>query len=862
MEELQVRVLFMRALELEPENRAPFLDAAAVPAEVRNAVLTLLRHDSESETFFAKAVSRERAAHAHLQGERFGPYELRELVGRGGMGAVYKAERVDQELHQTVAIKIVECAWLNPRAVERFRQEREMLAALVHPNIARLLHAGTRDDGLPYLVMEYVDGLPLDAYCTVHKLRIAERLQVFLHLCDAVEYAHGKLVVHRDLKPSNIMVTSDGTPKLLDFGVAKAIGAGQRNGTQTLVLTPEFASPEQVLGDEITTATDVYGLGAVLYHLLTNRPPHTLENLSPHELQRAICENGPVRPSAVRADLAGDLENVLLKALDAEPQRRYRSAREFADDLRRYLSRRPVLATPASWPYRSRRFLQRNAVASLLTALATTAILTGAGVSIYEAHRASNRFSQVRELANHFIFDFERLIHDVPNTLPARQMVVETARNYLGSLAEDARNNADLTRELADSHYQLGLVEIGTGQSIAAQTDLEKAAALLHSVKADCCGPPASRLRWIVTMARLGRVYVNTAGVNKAEATSALAVGAAREWLGQAPAQPEAERALAEALLSHGVTLRNVGRPSEARRSYEEAVTVGARLVAKYPADEELAFNYAVANEFLGEMCLYLDDGQCGQRYGNVAVSALAPLIERHPQHTRWREERARALSTVAASLDRLADDNPALHTRAVEASQDAYRVAQENVQLNPDSKYEADQLSATAERFGRALFAAGRKEESLAPFQHSAAIIDQLYLKEPKNGRVRRIRAINRGWRAECLMELKRWDAAVPLLREAADYVDEMIRDDPADQAALRAKISILKDQAVILERQGRLAEARARCQEGLEIGTALLRQDPAMKKELVNLPDLEKEARKLGVRHALLAGKAGPSP
>jgi tetratricopeptide (TPR) repeat protein len=363
-------------------------------------------------------------------------------------------------------------------------------------------------------------------------------------------------------------------------------------------------------------------------------------------------------------------------------------------------------------------------------------------------------------------------------------------------------------------------------------------------------------------MAYLGRISVNTAGVNKAEATSALAVGAAREWLRQAPAQPEAERALADALLSHGVTLRSVGRPSEARRSYEDAVSVGARLVAKYPADEELAFNYAVANEFLGEMCLYLIDGECGRRYGAVAVSALAPLIERHPQHARWREERARALSTVAAGLDRLAHDNPALHTRAVEASQDAYRVAQENARLNPDSRYEADAVSTAAERFGRALWAAGRKEQALAPFELSAAVIDKMYLKEPKNGRVRRIRAFNRGLRAELLIELKRWDAAVFLLREAADYVDEMIRDDPADQAALRSRISILKDQAVILERQGRLTEARARCREGLETAATLLRQDPAMEKELVNLPALKKEARKLGVRYPLLDGKAGPSP
>jgi hypothetical protein len=258
---------------------------------------------------------------------------------------------------------------------------------------------------------------------------------------------------------------------------------------QTLALTPEFASPEQVLGKEITTATDVYGLGAVLYHVLTNRPPHTVVNISPYEIQRAICETATMRPSSIHPELAGDLENILLKALDAEPLRRYRSAGEFADDLRRYLESRPVRATPPSWRYRAQRFLHRHAVASIVAVFAMGAILTGTGVAVYEAYRASNRFSQVRELANRFIFDFERSIRDIPNTLAARQMVADTGRKYLASLAQDARGNPDLTRELAESHYRLGLVEINSGQSVAAKTDMEKAAALLSGVKADCCGP-------------------------------------------------------------------------------------------------------------------------------------------------------------------------------------------------------------------------------------------------------------------------------------------------------------------------------------------------------------------------------------
>ena len=254
------------------------------------------------------------------------------------MGAVYKAERADGELSQTVAIKVIERGWLNPRSLDRFRQERQILAGLVHPNIARLIDGGTRADGVPYLVMEYVDGLPLDQFCEQKKLKIAERLRLLLPLCDAVDSAHQQLIVHRDLKPSNVLVDAAGEPKLLDFGIAKAIDHSSGAETQTITLTPDFASPEQARGEPATTATDIYGLGAVLYFLLTGRAPHTAGNLSAGELQRLISETPPPKPSTVDPALRGDIENIVLKALHPEPARRYRSAREMGEDIERYLA--------------------------------------------------------------------------------------------------------------------------------------------------------------------------------------------------------------------------------------------------------------------------------------------------------------------------------------------------------------------------------------------------------------------------------------------------------------------------------------------------------------------------------------------
>ena len=255
----------------------------------RNFRSHCLDSDQGSETMLLEIVN---AGRVPLTGssESFGPYVTTELLGRGGMGAVYKAERVDGELSQTVAIKVIERAWLNPRALDRFRKERQILAGLGHPNIARLIDGGTRPDGVPYLVMEFVEGPRIDQFCAREKLGIPERLRLFLPLCDAVDSAHRQLIVHRDLKPSNVLMNAAGAPKLLDFGIAEALGASEGSMTQTIMLTPDFASPEQARGEPATMATDVYGLGGVLYFLLTGRPPHAAANGSAAEVRHTILE--------------------------------------------------------------------------------------------------------------------------------------------------------------------------------------------------------------------------------------------------------------------------------------------------------------------------------------------------------------------------------------------------------------------------------------------------------------------------------------------------------------------------------------------------------------------------------------------
>jgi serine/threonine protein kinase len=322
-------------------------------------------------------------------GQRLGAYRLVEEIGRGGMGIVYRAVRDRDDFQHTVAVKVLPGALFSRKATARFRNERRILAGLQHPNIAGLLDGGATPDGIPYVIMEYVDGLPVDRYCEEKGLDLQARIRLFLTLCDAVQYAHGNLVVHRDLKPSNVLVTDDGVLKLLDFGIAKLVdpdeGAGSEPTvlTQSRIMTPRFASPEQLTGDRIATPSDVYSLGVVLHRLLTGAHPYEGAGgeegagAGPADLVRRMLEGDPAAPSEVAGDarLKGDLDLIVLKALQRDVRARYPSVQALADDLRLYLTGRPITARPLTWSYRTARFVGRNRTAVLGGAIAAIVVL-------------------------------------------------------------------------------------------------------------------------------------------------------------------------------------------------------------------------------------------------------------------------------------------------------------------------------------------------------------------------------------------------------------------------------------------------------------------------------------------------------
>ncbi|HYX19800.1 MAG TPA: protein kinase [Thermoanaerobaculia bacterium] len=405
-------------------------------------------------------------------GERVGAYELVGEIARGGMGVVYLARRADDEFQKNVAIKLMRSGLFSELDVRRFRSERQIVAALDHPNIARLLDGGTGAAGEPYFVMEYVEGRPLLEHCRANGVTLPQRLGLFREICATVQYAHQHLVVHRDLKPGNILVTADGSVRLLDFGIAKLLSqadgaeAGEPTATLERMLTPEYASPEQVRGQPVTTASDVYSLGVILYELIADEKPYRIETGDPADLLRLVCEQDPDRPSTRAAGISSDLDAIVLKAMRKEPERRYASAAALSEDVGRYLDGRPVEARRGSTAYRARKFVRRHRVGAAATALVLVALAGGILATLAEARRAraaearaERRFNDVRRLANSFLFEFHDAIRDLPGATAARALVVRRALEYLDSLAAESSGDRALRRELAEAYRRVGDVQ-------------------------------------------------------------------------------------------------------------------------------------------------------------------------------------------------------------------------------------------------------------------------------------------------------------------------------------------------------------------------------------------------------------------
>lgn len=403
----EINALLMKVLALEPHERHIFLRGQSVSAEVRNEVESLLAFEHNAEGIlqtsaleFSKDFFDDEPESFTMAGQEIGVYRVVSELGLGGMGAVYLAERRDGKFDQKVAIKLLKREFNTERIREAFSREIEIQSKLAHPNVAAMLDTGTTDDGIPFIVMEYVDGLPIDKYCSANDFGLKERLKIFNKACDAVAFAHKNLIVHRDLKPSNIIVTPEGNPKLLDFGISKLLGTveDERVATLFVAMTPEYASPEQIAGGPITTATDIYSLGIILFKLLTGTFPYDLKQNFTVDKLREVTAEDPVPPSKARNPdqprtidnlrLRGDIDNIVLKAISKEPEHRYSTVEQFSADIWRFIDGEPVSARPATFSYRLSKFFKRNKLAVTAGIIIFGSVVIGAAVAIWQANIA------------------------------------------------------------------------------------------------------------------------------------------------------------------------------------------------------------------------------------------------------------------------------------------------------------------------------------------------------------------------------------------------------------------------------------------------------------------------------------------
>jgi tetratricopeptide (TPR) repeat protein len=486
-----VRQLFEELAILTPAERKRVFAERQVGQDVRAEVESLLSFDSDQGENLSACVADAAAEMLHTSNGSgdgdWGPYRRVRLLGSGGMGAVYLAERRDGEIQQKVAVKLLGEGGNRPAWRERFLRERRLLASLNHPSIVHVIDAGHTPDGQPYLAMEYVDGVAIDLYAA--RIEVRERLRLFLRVCEGVAHAHRHLIVHRDLKPSNILVDASGQPKLLDFGIAKLLDeTGDPTQTMERLLTPNYASPEQLRGASQTTATDVYSLGAVLYKLLTGRSPHETGGDGAAALEVLAGARQIPPPTRVNPELPTDIDYILRKALRTEPEERYAGVDAFADDIRALLEWRPVEARSGDVWYRTRRFVRRYWLP--VTAAAVT--IAGLSGGLYIANReravAQRRFLEVRQLANK-LFDIDLEVRRSPGTTKARQVIVDTSLEYLRRLAADARGDPELGLEIGNAYMRVARVQgvpttNNLGEMEQADESLRTAEGLVQSVLA------------------------------------------------------------------------------------------------------------------------------------------------------------------------------------------------------------------------------------------------------------------------------------------------------------------------------------------------------------------------------------------
>jgi non-specific serine/threonine protein kinase/serine/threonine-protein kinase len=774
-------------------------------------------------------------------GQRIGAYRVVRELGRGGMGAVYLAERADREFTKHVAIKLLKRGTDTDEVLRRFRSEREILARLEHPNIARLLDAGTTDDGLPYFVMEYVAGARVTDYCFAQHLSVAARLELFLKICSAVHFAHQNLVVHRDLKPANILITAEGEPKLLDFGIAKLLANESDAANMTLAeqqrFTPGYASPEQVRGEAITTATDIYSLGALLFHLLTGQSPHQFPIGTPSatELARVIAESDPpwaskVAPtSELRRELAGDLDTMLATALQKQPERRYSGVPAFADDLQRYLSGRPIKARPAAVAYRASKFVRRNRVAVVS---ATVVLLAGvAGLTVYvrqvrrvafHAEQEAAHFRDLRTLANLFIFKYQNGIAVLPGSTELRKELVKDALAYLNNLAtRTGSGDPELLREVASGYKRIADVQGGvlidekTGETVSGANLGDMAGALENYGKS------------LKIRAQLASLY---------------------------PADTALQYELGQIHASLGFFNDSVARPADAAGYFRTAIQLLKPLAEKLPNDKavraalrttyyRLATTLAVEASNLGDVPGAFEALGHGIPIGEALVADDSMNLAHRQGLAPLYSARGRLLMAESRAADALVEYRKAL------------AMITTLVEERPGHPYFRAELAITQRNVAAALSASGAQADALEHYRTAVALFEQLMTEDPNDARLRRSAAYGIRDLGEAMAAAGERVAAQQNMERALAIFEELTARDPKLGVAMTQQAVTHLKLSRFFAAQDDLPRARASAERAVAVADTLVARESA---DVVTQKTAADASTQLGKVHLTAAERA----
>ncbi len=858
----RIQELFLEVADVRPENRARFLDAACGGDEqLRREVESLLAFDGDDERNITAAV--EGAAQSLLGaetmiGRRLGAYRVLREIGHGGMSTVYLATRADDQFRKQVAIKVVKHGMDSADLLDRFRHERQILANFDHPYIARLLDGGGAPDGRPFLVMEHVQGQPIDTYCRERGLDIEQRCRLFLKVCDAVSCAHRNLVVHRDLKPGNIFVTPDGTPKLLDFGVAKLLTPESEGcATPTVMalpaLTPEYASPEQIRGLPVNTTTDVYSLGAVLYELLTGQKARHIQSPTLLELERSICGSEPTRPSTAargnaewphswRKQLAGDLDNIVLMAMRKEPERRYQSVDQLAEDIQRYLDHRPVMARRDSVGYRSWRFARRHRLSLAGAAIVFASLLSGVIIATSQARladaarrlaesrrqiaenehgtanreraraqaeallargqerRAEQRLTEMVELANRTLFDVHAAIERLPGATEARRRIVATTLDYLEKLSLEAGQDDQLRLALSAAYYRLGDIQgypfgPNLGDTTGALKNYQKAAALIEPLLAEKPGDADVRVRWVSIQLRIGVVLEERGKTGAAVRILGDALPVARAAARLKPTAIDAVKQ--EGLVYEGIAEALSNSDSDRALTYARRhLAAFTSLAAAHPADHDVQNQLSNAHAQVGKILNRQADLAGALHEFRACAAIRESVVNAHPNDVVFLRNLMIGYGHVAAVLGNPFIPNLGDAQGAREYYGKAVAIARQIAKADPRDRTAQWDLASAMLRQGAVDVSTGGLTDSLAALREAGTILIDLSRSDPQSLRYRYNLAVTYEYIGHRLRDLGRPDEAVAEYRRSLEIAEAVLAQKPEDMPSHAQAIAV--DQAI----------------------------------------------------------------